>query len=45
MWSTSMGLTVGWTCLAGLAWLHAEERRGRRLDRAIAAERTTKALP
>jgi cytochrome c oxidase assembly factor CtaG len=45
MWSASMGLSVGWVCLAGLNWLRAEERRSQRLDRAALSGRTTQATP
>jgi len=33
MWSSAMVLSVLWMVLAGLRWLHAEERRTRRLER------------
>ncbi len=32
MWSASMGLTVAWLCVAGLAWLRADAARSRRDD-------------
>lgn len=36
MWSTTMILGAVWFTLTGLRWLQAEERRSRRVDRAVA---------
>jgi putative membrane protein len=40
MWSSTMALGALWLCVAGLRWLHAEERRSHSVDRAIARSLT-----
>jgi putative copper resistance protein D len=40
MWSSTMAFGALWLCVAGLRWLHAEERRSHSVDRAIARSLT-----